>query len=52
MYSYSEKLPFLSPYDGKKPDLMNKIYFKDKPEFTKRLEKVKDYSQTKGGFIK
>ena len=52
MYSYSERLPFLSPYDGKKPDLMNKIYFKDKPEFTKRLEKVKDYSQTKGGFIK
>ena len=52
MYSYSEKLPFLSPWDGKKPDLMNKTYFKDKPEFMKRLEKVKSFTDTKGGFIK
>jgi hypothetical protein len=52
MYSYSDGLPFLSPWDGKKPDLMKKIYFKDKPDIAKRLEKVKDYHQTKGGFIK
>ena len=52
MYSYSDGLPFLSPWDGKKPDLMKKIYFKDKPDIAKRLEKIKGFSDTKGGFIK
>ena len=52
MYSYSDGLPFLSPWDGKKPDLMKKIYFKDSPDIAKRLEKIKGFSDTKGGFIK
>jgi hypothetical protein len=52
MYSYSDGLPFLSPWDGKKPDLMKKIYFKDFPDIAKRLEKIKGFSDTKGGFIK
>ena len=52
MYSYSDVLPFLSPWDGKKPDLMKKIYFKDSPDIAKRLEKIKGFSDTKGGFIK
>ena len=52
IYSYSEGLPFLSPWDGKKPDLMTRVYFKDKPEIAKRLEKIKSFSMTKGGFIR
>jgi hypothetical protein len=52
MYSYSEGLSFLSPWNGKKPDLMVRVYFKDQPEITKRLEKIKNYSETRGGFIK
>jgi len=31
---------------------MKKIYFKDKPDIAKRLEKIKGFSDTKGGFIK
>ena len=52
IYSYSEGLPFLSPWDGKKPDLMTRVYFKDKPEIAKRLERIKGFSMTKGGFIR
>ena len=52
IYSYSEGFPFLSPWDGKKPDLMTRVYFKDKPEIAKRLEIIKSFADTRGGFIK
>ena len=52
IYSYSEGFPFLSPWDGKKPDLMTRVYFKDKPEVAKRLEIIKSFADTRGGFIK
>ena len=37
---------------SKKPDLMTRVYFKDKPEIAKRLERIKGFSMTKGGFIR
>ena len=52
IFSYAEDLPFLSPWNGRKPNLSERIYFKDKLDMRNTLEKIKDYSQTRGGFIK
>jgi len=52
IFSYKENLPFLSPWNGRKPNLSERIYFKDKLDMRNTLEKIKDYSQTRGGFIK
>jgi hypothetical protein len=55
IFSYSENKPFLVPFDLKrrKPTtLRSKVYFDSQDLITKKLNKIMDYSATKGGFMK
>lgn len=55
IFSYSENKPFLVPFDLKrrKPTtLRTKVYFDSGDLITKKLNKIMDYSATKGGFMK
>lgn len=55
IFSYSENKPFLVPFDLKrrKPtSLRTKVYFDSEDLIAKKLNKVMDYSATKGGFMK
>jgi hypothetical protein len=55
IFSYSENKPFLVPFDLKrrKPTtLRSKVYFDSEDLITKKLNKIMDYSATKGGFMK
>ena len=55
VYSYSEGKPMMVPFDLKrrKPlSLRDKIYFDSDSSIPKKLNKVMDYTATKGGFMK
>jgi len=55
IFSYSENKPFLVPFDLKKrkpTTLRSKVYFDSEDLITKKLNKIMDYSATKGGFMK
>jgi hypothetical protein len=55
IYSYSEGKPMMVPFDLKrrKPSsLRDKIYFDSDSSIPKKLNKVMDYTATKGGFMK
>ena len=55
IYSYSEGKPMMVPFDLKrrKPlSLRDKVYFDSDSSIPKKLNKVMDYTATKGGFMK